>query len=166
VAVSSSSADDLRDGVAFLLAQLGHHAATLFAEQVATIGLSPPHAGILRAIAAQPGRSQQALSAQLGMLPSRVVVYVDELEDGGYVERHRNPDDRRLHALYLTAAGKRLMRKLSELARQHELRLTGALDPEQCSALRGLLATVAQHQGLTPHVHPGYRTLRPARPAG
>jgi hypothetical protein len=29
-----------------------------------------------------------------------------------------------------------------------------------------LLATVAQHQGLTPHVHPGYRTLRPARPAG
>jgi DNA-binding MarR family transcriptional regulator len=166
VAVSSSSADDHRDGVAFLLAQLGHHAATLFAEQVATIGLSPPHAGILRAIAAQPGRSQQALSAQLGMLPSRVVVYVDELEDRGYVERHRNPDDRRLHALYLTAAGKRLMRKLSELARQHELRLTGALDPEQCNALRGLLATVAQHQGLTPHVHPGYRTLRPARPAG
>jgi hypothetical protein len=58
------------------------------------------------------------------------------------------------------------MRKLSELARQHELRLTGALDPEQCSALRDLLATVAQQQGLTPHVHPGYRTLRPARPAG
>jgi DNA-binding MarR family transcriptional regulator len=166
VAVSSSPADDHRDGVAFLLAQLGHHAATLFAEQVATIGLSPPHAGILRAIAAQPGRSQQALSTQLGMLPSRVVVYVDELEDSGYLERHRNPDDRRLHALYLTAAGKRLMRKLSELARQHELRLTGALDPEQRNALRELLATVAQQQGLTPHVHPGYRTLRPARPAG
>src|ERR1700757_901480 len=154
------------DGVAFLLAQLGHHAATLFAEQVASIELTPPHAGILRAIAADPGRSQQALSAQLGMLPSRVVVYVDELEERGYVERRRNPDDRRLHALHLTAAGKRLMRKLSELARQHELRLTAALDPDQYSALRGLLATVAQQQGLTSHVHPGYRTLRPAKPAG
>ena len=154
-----SSARGDHDGVAFLLAQLGHHAATLFAEQMATIKLSPPHAGILRAIAAEPGRSQQALSAQLGMLPSRVVVYVDELEERGYVERRRNPDDRRLHALHLTAAGKRLMRKLSELARQHELRLTAALDPEQYSALRGLLSTVAREQGLTPHVHPGYRTL-------
>jgi DNA-binding MarR family transcriptional regulator len=147
------------DGVAFLLAQLGHHAATLFAEQVAAIELSPPQAGILRAIAAEPGRSQQALSAQLGMLPSRVVVYVDELEERGYVERRRNPDDRRLHALHLTAAGKRLMRKLSELAHQHELRLTAALDPEQYSALRALLSTVAREQGLKPHVHPGYRTL-------
>src|ERR1700758_4654206 len=147
------------DGVAFLLAQLGHHAATLFAEQVAALELTPPQAGILRAIAAEPGRSQQALSAQLEMLPSRVVVYVDELEERGYVERRRNPDDRRLHALYLTAAGKRLMRKLSELARQHERRLTAALDPEQYNALCALLATLAQQQGLTPHVHPGYRTL-------
>jgi DNA-binding MarR family transcriptional regulator len=166
VTVSSARASD-HDGVAFLLAQLGHHAATLFAEQMATIDLSPPHAGILRAIAAEPGRSQQALSSQLGVLPSRVVVYVDELEERGYVERRRNPDDRRLHAVYLTAAGKRLMRKLSELAREHELRLTAALDPEQRDALRGLLSAVAQHQGLTPHVHPGYRTLgRPAKPAG
>jgi len=166
VAVSSNPDVDHPDGVAFLLAQLGHHAATLFAEQVATVELSPPHAGILRAIAAEPGRSQQALSAQLGMLPSRVVVYVDELEERGFVERRRNPDDRRLHALHLTAAGKRLMRKLSELARQHELRLTAALDPEQYSTLRKLLAAVAQEQGLTPRVHPGYRTLRPPKPNG
>jgi DNA-binding MarR family transcriptional regulator len=161
----SSTHGDPPDGVAFLLAQLGHHAATLFAEQVASIELTPPHAGILRAIAAEPGRSQQALSAQLGMLPSRVVVYVDELEERGYVERRRNPDDRRLHALYLTAAGKRLMRKLSELAHQHELQFASTLEPEQYSTLRGLLATVAQQQGLMPHVHPGYRTLRP-KPAG
>jgi hypothetical protein len=57
------------------------------------------------------------------------------------------------------------MRKLSELARQHELQFASALDPEQYSTLRGLLATVAQQQGLAPHVHPGYRTLR-STPAG
>src|ERR1700730_7598776 len=165
VEVSSASGTEHVDGVAFLLAQLGHHAAALFAEQTATIDLTPPHAGILRAIATEPGRSQQALSARLGLLPSRVVAYVDELEGRGYVERRRNPSDRRLHALYLTAAGKKLMRKLSELAGQHELQFASTLEPEQYSALRGLLATVAQQQGLMPHVHPGYRTLRP-RPAG
>lgn len=165
--VSSAPTTDHSDGVAFLLAQLGHHATTLFAEQMTTIELTPPHAGILRAIAAEPGRSQQALSAQLGMLPSRIVVYVDELEDRGYVERRRNPDDRRLHALYLTTAGKKLMSKVSELARQHEHRLTAGLDAEQRSTLRDLLATMAAQQELTPHVHPGYRTLsRAAKPAG
>lgn len=157
--MSPTSSSDHRDGVAFLLAQLGQHAASLFAELMASIDLTPPHAGILRAVAADPGRSQQALSGQLGLLPSRVVAYVDELEDRGYVERRRNPDDRRLHALYLTASGKKLMQKLSDLARQHERRLTAGLDADQRGALRDLLQTVAQRQGLTPHVHPGYRDL-------
>jgi len=157
--VSPVSNDDRGDGVAFLLAQLGHHAATVFAELMEDVELTPPHAGILRAIAAEPGRSQQALSAQLGLLPSRVVAYVDELEDRGYVERRRNPDDRRLHALYLTASGKRLMGKIADLGRQHERRLTAGLDASQRATLRELLTTVADRQGLTPHVHPGYRTL-------
>jgi DNA-binding MarR family transcriptional regulator len=157
--VAQSTSIARGDGVAFLLAQLGHHAAALFAEQMATIELTPPHAGILRAIAAEPGRSQQALSAQLGLLPSRVVAYVDELEEHGYVERGRNPDDRRRHALYLTTAGNRLMGTISGLARQHERRLTAGLSAEQRRTLRELLTTIAQCQGLTPHVHPGYRTL-------
>jgi DNA-binding MarR family transcriptional regulator len=165
--VSSASNDGRSDGVAFLLAQVGHHAAGLFAEAIAALDLTPPHAGILRAIAAQSGPSQQTLSVQLGLLPSRVVAYVDELEGRGYVERRRNPHDRRLHALYLTADGKKLLRKLSDLARRHEHRMTAALDAGQRETLQQLLATVAQDQGLTPHVHPGYRGLgRNAKPAG
>ena len=145
--------------MAFLLAQLGHYAATQFAEQMAAVDLTPPHAGILRAIASGPGGSQQALSEQLGLLPSRVVAYVDELEDRGYVERRRNPDDRRLHALHLTASGKKLMSKISDLARQHERRVTAGLDAGQRATLRELLTALAQERGLTPHVHPGFRTL-------
>jgi DNA-binding MarR family transcriptional regulator len=150
----SATNDDHGDGIAFLLTQLGHDAATQFAEQMATIDLSAPHAGILRTIASEPGRSQQALSGRLGVLPSRVVAHVDELEARGYVERRRNPDDRRL-----TASGKRLMQKISTLARQHEGRMTAGLDEQQRGTLRELLATLAQQRGLTPHVHPGYRTL-------
>lgn len=157
--MTQAGSTDSGDGVAFLLAQLGHHAATLFAEQMASIDLTPPHAGILRAIATDPGRSQQALSGQLGLLPSRVVAYVDDLEGRGYVERRRNPEDRRLHALYLSASGKRLMKKIGDLARQHDRRLTAGLNDDQRETLRGLLGALAQHQGLTPRVHPGYRAL-------
>lgn len=155
--MSAASTD--RDNVAFLLSQLGHRSASVFADLIASIDLTPPHAGILRAIAAEPGRSQQALSGQLGLLPSRVVAYVDELEDRGYVERRRNPDDRRLHALYLTASGKKIMSKIGELGRQHERLMTAGLDTEQRDTLRQLLSVVAERQGLTPYVHPGYRTL-------
>ena len=40
------------------------------AERVAPTGLTPPHAGLLRAVAAGEGRSQQALAAQLGCCPA------------------------------------------------------------------------------------------------
>jgi DNA-binding MarR family transcriptional regulator len=168
--VPASNANDPGDGAAFLLAQIGHHATAMFAELMDELDLTPPHAGIMRAIASEPGRSQQALSAQLGLLPSRVVAYVDELENRGYVERRRNPDDRRLHALHPTAAGKRLLAKISELGRVHEGRITAGLDAGERTTLRRLLATIAERQGLTPHVHPGFRTLgRPSartKPAG
>ena len=160
--MSAASAD--RDNVAFLLSQLGHRSASVFADLIASINLTPPHAGILRVIAAEPGRSQQALSGQLGLLPSRVVAYVDELEDLGYVERRRNPDDRRLHALYLTPSGKKALSKIGELGRQHERLMTAGLDTEQRDTLRQLLAAIAERQGLTPHVHPGYRTLGRVKP--
>ncbi len=145
--------------MAFLLSQLGHRSASVFADLIATIDLTPPHAGILRAIAAEPGRSQQALSGQLGLLPSRVVAYVDELEDRGYVERRRNLDDRRLHALHLTASGKKVISKIGELGRQHDRLLTAGLDTHQRNTLHQLLSTIAERQGLTPHVHPGFRAL-------
>ena len=171
VTVTAASNRDRGDGVAFLLAQLGHHAATQFAEQISSIDLTPPHAGILRAIAESPGGSQQALAEQLGLLPSRVVSYVDELEDRGSCAIVAHTTDRRLHALHLTASGKKLMGKISDLARQHERRITAGLDAGQRATLRELLSVLAQERGLTPHVHPGFRTLGRAggprsKPAG
>jgi hypothetical protein len=58
------------------------------------------------------------------------------------------------------------MRRLSDLARRHEHRMTASLDAGQRDTLRELLTTVARDQGLMPHVHPGYRSLgRVAKPA-
>ncbi len=153
------STDDYTGGVGFLLRQLGFYSTTVFAEQLATLKLSAAHAGVLRAIAADPGRSQHYLSAYLGLAPGRLVAYLDELEERGYIERRRDSGDRRRNAIHLTEAGKKLMRKIAGFARQHENQLTAGLNHDQSSAFRALLATVAEHQGLTPHVHPGYQAL-------
>jgi DNA-binding MarR family transcriptional regulator len=143
----------------FLLAQLGAYAADRFAERIAALDLIPAQAGILRAIAAEPGRSQQALSEQLGLLPSRVVAFVDDLEHRGYVERRRNPDDRRLYALYLTTGGQQLLADIGKVARAHDEEITGGLTAAQREEFAATLQALASRHGLTPGVHPGYKSF-------
>jgi DNA-binding MarR family transcriptional regulator len=144
---------------AFGLAQVGGLATQRFAERLAPTGLTPAHAGLLRAVAADEGRSQQAVASQLGLLPSRMVALVDELERDGLLERHRNPKDRRHYALHLTDAGRTRMREIGRVAREHGAELLAPLDDDERVMLGDLLARLAAHHGLTPGVHPGYRTL-------
>jgi DNA-binding MarR family transcriptional regulator len=152
--------DKPRDGIAFLLSQLGHRAATSFAELLVPLDLTPAQAGILRLIDHQSGLSQQELAGRLGLLPSRVVSFVDELESRNYVVRQRNINDRRLYALHLTDRGREIMAELSKVARQHDRLLSAGLDDEQRSTLHELLGAMAERQGLLPEVHPGYRGAR------
>jgi DNA-binding MarR family transcriptional regulator len=152
--------DDRRPtGAAFLLTQLGTHAARRFADRVSAVDLTAPQSGLIRAVAGEPGRSQQALAAQLGTPATRLVALVDALEQRGVLERRRNPDDRRLYAVHLTPAGEELLADLGRLAAAHEADLLAPLDPQERRTLAELLGRVAAAEGLTPGVHPGYRDL-------
>src|SRR5580704_16423117 len=99
--MNRSDSENRPTGAAFLLAQLGAHAARRFGERIQGTGLTPPQAGILRLIISTPNCSQQQLARRLGVLPSRMVLLIDELEDKGLVERAPHPSDRRTHALAL-----------------------------------------------------------------
>ena len=147
-------------GNAFLLAQLGAHAASRFAERIAELSLTPAQAGLLRLVAWSPGQSQQAIARQLGTPPSRLVLLVDGLEERGLIERRRNPGDRRHYALYLTGDGVRFMAELGRIGSAHEADLMTGLSPQEQDVLHGLLTRLAERQGLTTGVHPGYRAGR------
>jgi DNA-binding MarR family transcriptional regulator len=146
-----------RTGSAFLLAQLGAHAAARFAGRIAGLDLTPAQAGLLRLIAWEPGQSQQAFARQLGTPASRLVLLVDDLEGRGLIERRRNPDDRRHYALCLTAEGSQFMKELGQVGSAHEDDICAALDLAERQELNRLLRRIASQQGLTPGVHPGYR---------
>jgi len=148
-------------GIAFLLAQIGAHAAERFADRIAGLDLTPAQAGLLRAVAMEPGRSQQAIATQLGIPPSRFVFLVDALEQRGLVARRRNDTDRRLYALHLTGEGEELMAKLHAVGAAHEEDICAGLTAGQRQALRETLQHIATQQGLTKGVHPGYRRLNP-----
>jgi DNA-binding MarR family transcriptional regulator len=146
-------------GVAFLLAQLGAHAAALFAERIRPLALTPPQAGVLRRLGQFPGQSQRGLADALGMHPPRLVALIDELEDRGLVARARDPDDRRNYAISLTDEGQRVLAKLSAVAREHEVAITAALDDDERAQLLALLRRLADEQELAPGVHPGFRRI-------
>jgi DNA-binding MarR family transcriptional regulator len=144
---------------AFLLSQLGAHAGTLFLARAAELDLTGPQIGVLRAIADEPGASQQALAQRLDILPSRVVALVDDLEQRGLVRRERHPSDRRSHALRMTETGARLREQLRVIGNEHNERLLADLTDDERATLTRLLAKVAATQGLRPGVHPGFRHL-------
>jgi DNA-binding MarR family transcriptional regulator len=146
-------------GAAFLLAQLGAHAADLFAERIAPLGITPPHAGILRLLTRTPSCNQKALAKRLGVLPSRMVVLIDEMSEKGLVRRERSTKDRRHSELVLTKRGRRVLEKLSHLAARHEADLLAGLTAKENETLAALGRKIVRHQGLTPDVHLGYRKL-------
>jgi DNA-binding MarR family transcriptional regulator len=150
----------------FLLAQVGGHAAAKFGERLSVLGLTPPHVGILGAIDRSEGLSQQALCERLRVLPSRFVTLVDELEQRELVERRDNPDDRRSYALHLTDKGRSTMKAIGQVAREHQEALCAALNGEEREQLAALLRRIADQQGLTPGVHPGFGRLGPKPSSG
>lgn len=146
-------------GTAFLLAQLGAHATARYAERVAVLDLTPAQTGMLHQIAREPGLSQQALATRLGVQPSKIVSWVDELEGRQLLERRRSPTDRRHYQLHLSATGQKVVERLRAIAGVHERDVTAGLTEPERDRLNTLLRKLAVEQGLTPGVHPGYRRL-------
>lgn len=143
------------DGIAFLLVQLGFHAARKFSELLAPLGLQPRQFGMLTQLAANEGRSQQAIGELMGLNPTRMVFLVDELEKSGLVERRRNPADRRSYALYLTGQGTDKLREAQRASAAHEREITTALNDAQRAELAALLRRVADEQGISEQSLPG-----------
>jgi DNA-binding MarR family transcriptional regulator len=142
-------------GFAYLLVQLGFHVAGAFARQLAPLGLEPRHFGMLTRLAANEGRSQQAIGELMGLNPTRMVFLVDELEQRGLVERRRNPADRRSHALYLTGQGRAKLREAQQVSAQHADQVGASLTSAQRTELTALLRRLADEQGITDTSLPG-----------
>ncbi|MGH7553402.1 MAG: MarR family winged helix-turn-helix transcriptional regulator [Longimicrobiales bacterium] len=99
----------------------------------------------------------------LRVFPSRLVTLIDELEGRGFIERRNHPHDRRSYALYLTDQGREIFKAIGRVAREHQDRLCRALDEEERARLTSLLQRIAEDQGLSPGVHPGFSRLKPVR---
>jgi DNA-binding MarR family transcriptional regulator len=139
--------------VGFTISTLGYEVARRFRETLHPLGLEPRDFALLRAVAADEGRSQQAVGETLRIAPSRMVAFVDQLESRGLLERRQNADDRRTRALHLTDAGRDLLARAFVLAIETERNICAELSSDERSQLLELLARVAVRLDIEPGVH-------------
>jgi DNA-binding MarR family transcriptional regulator len=88
-----------------------------------------------------------------------LVALLDDLEAQGLTERRENPGDRRSHALHLTEKGRSTLGMIGRVAREHQQAMLAALSDDEKGQLTGFLQRIADEQGLTRGVHPGYARL-------
>jgi DNA-binding MarR family transcriptional regulator len=98
---------------------------------------------VLQTLADLGPSSQRRLSELLWVNRTVMVKLIDALEAAGFVERRRDPADRRSYALELTRAGELARARLSTAADEAEGGLTSALSAQDRTALRKLLSAIA-----------------------
>ena len=108
-------------GFQLRLAQTASFAA--FSREARDVDLSPGRFATMLLIGRNPGISQIALSRAVGNDKSTMTFALDGLMKRGFVRRARLRHDRRTYCLSLTAAGERMLAKLTECATRHDRNL-------------------------------------------
>jgi DNA-binding MarR family transcriptional regulator len=96
-------------------------------------------------------RGQQDLCIAMHLDPNNCVLLLNDLEELGYIERRRDPADRRRHIVEMTPAGHKAMLAAESAMQTLEGDVLGALAPEEREVLRELLGrALAAEPSLTP----------------
>ena len=141
--------------VAFTISTTGYALRRRFHELLKPLGIDPQELGLLQALATEEGVTQQAIADQIKVVPSRMTVLVDSLEERGLLERRQKRDDRRARALYLTDQGRELLGRGFAVALEHEQLVTTDLSKDEREQLLALLSRVGAHVGIPAGVHAG-----------
>ena len=96
--------DRLMDYTGYLLRTAFLRSRTIAAREFGA-DAHPRDVGVLATLQAAGPLSQQELALRLNVNRTVMVKLIDGLEARGYVERVRNPEDRRAYALHATSAG-------------------------------------------------------------
>jgi DNA-binding MarR family transcriptional regulator len=131
-------------GTMGLLSQLNRVVYRRATEDV--LGMKLKQLITLELLVNKEGCLQQELGATLMIDPNNCVLLLNDLDERGYVERQRDPSDRRRHIVVITTAGLKALDKAEAKLEALEGEVLANLDQSEREHLRGLLAHAMEGQ--------------------
>ncbi|MFS0639228.1 MarR family transcriptional regulator [Mesobacillus foraminis] len=126
----------------FLLGKVLQQMETKFAEGLAPFDINARQYGVLLFIEGNPYSSQKDISDKLQIDRTTMVSHIDHLEGLGFVERTRNPNDRRSYSLLITAKGKDVLDSRWEFLIHTELEVLAPLSDQERRLLKEFLVKI------------------------
>ncbi|MCH4151583.1 MAG: MarR family transcriptional regulator [Sphingobium sp.] len=105
----------MESNIAFLCADIGRQFRKHFSDAARECGPTGAQWRVLLFLQRMPGISQGALAEQMDVEPITACRMVDRLEQAGLVERRRDPRDRRVWQLFLTASAEPVVEELKTI---------------------------------------------------
>jgi DNA-binding MarR family transcriptional regulator len=136
----------LTDHTGYLL-RVAHDHAHRFKVEAMPDGAHPRDYSLLVALLTTGPVSQQQLAERMRINRTLVVGIVDKLERRGWVERRRDPDDRRSYRLHITPAGEAAAAEMAPRVQEASARMTERLTADERKRLHGLLRDLITAEG-------------------
>jgi len=114
---------------------------------VELVGMGLKELGTLAYLRDNEHSSQQGLFEALCIDANSCVLLLNELERQGYVERRRDPQDRRRHLVFITSDGLEALDRAEDAQGSIEDEVLSALTAEERSTLHRLLSRALDSQG-------------------
>jgi DNA-binding MarR family transcriptional regulator len=111
---------------------------------VELVGMNLKNMGVLAYLRDHPGASQGTMTEDLGIDSNTGVLVLNDLEDLEYVERRRDPSDRRRHLVDVTEAGLAALEQAELAQGSIEDEVLGRLSESERATFRRLLVTALE----------------------
>jgi MarR family transcriptional regulator for hemolysin len=129
------------------LARAARTVSRAFDDALAGAGGSLPLWLVLVNLKANPRASQREIAEAMGVTEATLTHHLNGMDAEGLLTRHRDPDNRRVHVLEVTAKGEAVFLRLRSVALSFDKRLRQGVSEAEVEHLRALLDRLAANVG-------------------
>ncbi|MEB2493908.1 MarR family transcriptional regulator [Peribacillus frigoritolerans] len=126
----------------FLLGKALQQMESKFAEGLIPFDINSRQYGVLLFVQENPYSSQKDISENLQIDRTTMVSHIDHLETLGFVERTRNPNDRRSYSLLITEKGNDVLDSRWEFLANVESEVLAPLNQQERELLKDFLVKI------------------------
>ncbi|RKL66538.1 transcriptional regulator [Salipaludibacillus neizhouensis] len=134
--------NQLNQSYGFLFGKVLQQMENKFAETLIPFNIDARQYGVLLFIKENRYSSQKDISQKLYIDRTTMVSHVDHLETLGFVERTRNPNDRRAYSLIVTEKGTRVLESCWEFLTKTESEVLSPLNHKDKQFLKEILIKI------------------------